>query len=165
MNEIVIFAGILMHTIGLLMFAGGEVWISVIMGVAMKSKKPFGQAFFIELMPTLHKVMFTGILLLLIGGLIRMIGTSGFGMPKGILVNTWDTLMVVKHILFIIIVISGLILMFKVSPKFVALAPKTLTDKPSKEFLAAQAKIGKIAPFNFMLTIIIVVISVVLQVV
>ena len=164
MNEIIIFAGILIHTIGLLMFAGGEVWISVIMGVAMKSKKPFGKAFFIELMPTLHKVMFTGIILLLIGGLIRMIGTSSFGM-YGNLGNTWGTLMIVKHILFIIVVISGLILMFKISPKFEALAPKTPTDKPSKEFLVVQATIGKIAPLNFMLTILIVVISVVLLVV
>ena len=164
MNEIIIFAGILIHTIGLLMFAGGEVWISVIMGVAMKSKKPFGKAFIIELMPTLHKVMNAGVFLLLIGGLIRMFGTSSFGI-YGSLGNTWGTLMIVKHILFIIIVISGLIITFKISPKFVALAPKMPTDKPSKEFLAVQATVSKIAPLNFMLTILIVVISVALLVI
>jgi uncharacterized membrane protein len=160
MSEILDFIGVLLHTFGLIIFSGGQVWTIFLMTKAEKSAKPHGKAFVPEIQPSMSKLMFMGILLLLIGGFIRMIA---IGRPNlwGNLDQLWGISMLLKHILFVVLVVLGSILMFVMGPKAGKLAPKGPGEKPSPEFLKAVGASKKMGMVLVMLGMTIIVLSVV----
>ena len=159
MSQALDFIGVLLHTFGLLIFAGGQIWVIFIMKKAEKSPRPHGKAFVPEIQPSIGRFMMVGILLLLVGGLIRMVSTNRpdfWGDTGGI----WGLSMVIKHILFSVLVILGCILVFKITPTAGKLAPKGPDEKPSPEFLKTVKMAQKMAMLLVMLDIIIIILGV-----
>lgn len=160
MSQALDFIGVLLHTFGLIIFGGGLVWVMFFMINAQKSKKPHGKAFMPEVQPKIGKLLTLGILLLLSGGLIRMISLDKTGF-WGDIGEIWGISMVIKHILFVVVFIVGLIMVFKLTPTTLKLAPKGPGEKPSPEFLKYVGISQKMGMINVMLGMIIIVLSVV----
>jgi uncharacterized membrane protein len=158
MSQILLAVGILLHTFGLIVFAGGGIWVTIVMGKAQKSEKPHGRAFVQELLKPVSMAMWIGTILLIVGGLIRLFGMNAVGL-WGDTSNLWGTIMLVKHILVVVIVVIALFISMKFGPAMAKNAPKP-GEPPSKTFLDIGKKLGKLSATNVFLTMIIVVISV-----
>lgn len=94
-------------------------------------------------------VSWTSVLLLLISGLIKT--------PEGLLFNTssdYGIMLVFKHIIFVLMIISGFLITFIFAPKIRNLTPKP-GERPNAEFSAAQNKIKLLSSINMVLGIIV----------
>jgi hypothetical protein len=149
----------LIHTLGLIIFAGGQVWIGFTMAIAFTSKKPHGKEFALEFVEPMHKLMFTGFILLAVGGLIRMFADNLFSIFADF-ETLWGTAFFIKISLYIVLVISGLILARKFTPYVIKNAPK-LGEEPTKEYSKVLDKMMKVGRTDFLLTMLIIVLSVV----
>jgi uncharacterized membrane protein len=158
MSDLLFAAGLLIHTLGLIIWAGGEVWITVLVAKAQKSEKPHGQAFVLEIMPTANKVMWAGLMLAIIGGAVRIIGANALGIYTD-LGNLWSAMMVTKHALIVVFIITSAIITWSVKPVVEANMPGP-NSPPNEKFQRAMGKLGKLSMTNFFLTIVVIVISV-----
>ena len=159
MSTLWVLVGSLIHTFGLLIFGGGEVWITFLMAKSQGSKGPHGKIFVMEILESVGKLMFAGLILLIIGGIIRMIAdrsTTIWGNTNYL----WGTTMLIKHVLVAIILVVGIIMVARITPALFKTAPKP-DQPPSKEFLKNISLMQKVAKTNLLLTMIVVVLSVI----
>lgn len=158
MSDILFALGVLIHTLGLIVWAGGEIWITVFVIKAQKSKKPHGMAFILEMMHTVDKVMMTGLVLVLVGGFMRIAGANALGIyadPSYL----WSVMMITKHALIVVLIITSLIITKKLAPVIVANAPGPNTP-PNEKFERSIGMLERLSRTNLFITIVIIVISV-----
>jgi uncharacterized membrane protein len=158
MSDILFAVGVLIHTLGLIIWAGGEIWITVIVANAQKSEKPHGRAFVLELMPAANKVMWAGLVLVLIGGAVRIVGANAVGIYADI-GNLWGAMMMIKHALIVVLIINSVIISKKLSPVIHANAPGP-NSPPNEKFQRAMGLLEKFSKTNLFLTMVVIVISV-----
>jgi uncharacterized membrane protein len=157
MSDLLFATGLLIHTLGLIIWAGGEIWITVMVVKAQKSPNPHGRAFILEMLHTVSRVMWVGLLLVLIGGGLRIIGANAGALwaDPG---NLWGAMMLTKHTL-IVVLIGTSILIGRVAPVIEANAPAP-NAPPNETFLRAMGRLEKLSRTNLFLTMVIIVISV-----
>lgn len=89
---------------------------------------------------------------------ILLISITGlFKTPSGFLYETSTTygqILLLKHIAFFIMIISGAVITFVVAPKLRSLAPKS-GERPVEGFLAAQKWLGRLSGMNMVLGILV----------
>ena len=158
MSDILFALGVLIDTLGLVIWAGGEVWITVFVAKGQKSQKPHGRAFVLEVMPTINKMMWSGLVLVLIGGAVRIIGANAVGIYSDF-GNLWGAMMIIKHALIVVLVIDSIIITKKLSPVIEANAPGP-DSPPNEKFQRAMGMLEKLSKTNLFLTILVIVISV-----
>lgn len=159
MTQFLNLAGMLIHTIGLIIFAGGQIWIGVTMAVAMGSKKPHGMAFAFDFVEPMHKVMFTGFIMLGVGGLIRMFADNLFSIFADFH-TLWGTAFFIKIVLYVIMIFTGIILAKKLTPELLKLAPEP-GKEPSKDFNKKLDTMMKLGRMDFLFTMLIIILAVV----
>ncbi len=158
MSQLVFAAGVLLHVLGLIIWAGGEIWITMFVMKSQKSPRPHGRAFILEVLKTVNKMMWTGAVLLGVGGVLRIIGMNAVSLwtdPS----TLWGAMMLTKHGLLVIVIISSIIISTRVSPTMEKNAPGP-NEQPSETFLKASELLEKLSRTNFLLTMIVIVISV-----
>src|SRR5512143_3075847 len=88
-------------------------------------------------------------ILLLITGLLKT--PEGFLFDPG---TTYGMILLLKHIAFAVMIVSGGVITFGVAPKLRSLAPKD-GERPSDEFLRAQKRVGVLSGTNMVLGILV----------
>jgi uncharacterized membrane protein len=151
MSDLLFAAGLLIHTFGLIIWAGGEIWITVLVVKAQKSPRPHGRAFILELLHTVGNVMWVGLLLVFIGGFLRIIGANAGALwvDPG---NLWGAMMLTKHGLIFVLVVTSFIITRKLGPVILANVPAPDTQ-PSETFQRAMGRLEKLSRTNLFLTI------------
>lgn len=126
------------HFVGLAFGLGGATIAAIISRKADKDKEvAIASA---KLMPSISKLIFLGLVLLII---------SGIALPFFVKWPLDKNMLIAKHILVVLIVIFGAMI-GKNSKKIGKLAPKR-NEKPSQEFLKTKEKIRIFSTINLLL--------------
>lgn len=94
-------------------------------------------------------IAWTSIVLLIITGLLKT--------PTGLLFDTssdYGLILLAKHVIFVVMIISGGIITFGVAPKLRTLAPQA-GERPAPAFVSAQKALGVLSGLNMVLGILV----------
>jgi hypothetical protein len=144
----------LLHLIGLLLFAGGHLWLAVCSVKAEQSPYGYGQRFLLELLPTLSTLFGVGVLLLFSSGMAKLLlwyepGFIFLPLPYG-----W--ILLAKLILYIAIVVNGILIERRYIVRLVKLGLPEVGDRISAELVTIWAALQRQARFNFALIMVVV---------
>jgi uncharacterized membrane protein len=144
----------LLHLIGLLILAGGHLWLAV--GSVKAEQSPFdhGQRFLLELLPTMSLLFGIGVLLLFCSGMAKLLlwyepGFIFLPLPYG-----W--ILLAKLILYIAIVVNGISIERWHIVRLVKLGIPETGDRFSAELASTWADLQRQARLNFALIMIVV---------
>jgi len=144
----------LIHILGLLMLAGGHLWLTLCAGKARRSRFEHGQRFLLELVPTFSTLFGVGVLLLFGSGLAKLLlwyepGFIFLPLPYG-----W--ILLTKLCLYTGIVINGIIIERKHVVALVKFGLPEVNDPISADLARAWAGLQRHARLNFALIMIMV---------
>ena len=144
----------LLHLIGLLMLAGGHLWLAVCTVKAEQSPFDHGRRFLLELLPTMSTLFGIGVLLLFSSGMAKLLlwyepGFIFLPLPYG-----W--ILLAKLMLYIAIVVNGIVIERRHIVRLVKLGPPEVGDRISAELASTWAALQRQARVNFALIMIVV---------
>ena len=144
----------LLHLIGLLLLAGGHLWLAVYSVKAEQSPVDYGQRFLLELLPTMSTFFGVGVLLLFSSGIAKLLlwyepGFIFLPLPYG-----W--ILLTKLLLYIAIVVNGILIERWHLARLVKLGVPEVGDPMSAELVSTWAALQRQARLNFALIMIIV---------
>jgi uncharacterized membrane protein len=144
----------LIHLIGLLIFAGGHLWLAIGSVKAEQSPFDYGQRFLLELLPTVSTLFGIGVLLLFFSGMAKLLlwyepGFIFLPLPYG-----W--ILLAKLILYIAIVVNGILIERRHIVRLVKLGLPEVGDRISTELASTWAGLQRQARLNFALIMIVV---------
>ena len=139
----------LLHLLGLLLLAGGHLWLVLCSVKAEQSPFEYGQRFLIELLPTISLLFGAGVLLLFSSGLAKLLlwyepGFIFLPLPYGWILMT-------KLVLYIGIVINGIVIERKHIVRLLKLGLPEASDPVSAELARAWIALQRHARLNFVL--------------
>jgi hypothetical protein len=143
----------LLHLLGLLLLAGGHLWLAVCSVKAEQSSFDHGQRFLLELLPTLSTLFGVGVLLLFCSGLAKLIlwyepGFIFLPLPYGWILFT-------KLMLYSAIVVNGILIERRHITRLVKLGLPEAGDRISTELAAAWMALQRQARLNFVLIMVV----------
>ncbi len=143
----------LLHLLGLLLLAGGHLWLAVCSVKAEQSSFDHGQRFLLELLPTLSTLFGVGVLLLFCSGLAKLIlwyepGFIFLPLPYG-----W--ILLTKLMLYSAIVGNGILIERRHITRLVKLGLPEAGDRISTELAAAWMALQRQARLNFVLIMVV----------
>jgi hypothetical protein len=144
----------LLHLIGLLILAGGHLWLAVCSVKAEQSPFDYGQRFLLELLPTMSTLFGVGVLLLFFSGMAKLLlwyepGFIFLPLPYG-----W--ILLTKLILYIAIVINGMLIERRHMVRLVKLGLPEVGDRINTELATTWAALQRQAQLNFVLIMVVV---------
>jgi uncharacterized protein YqhQ len=144
----------LLHLIGLLLLAGGHLWLAISSVKAERSSVDYGQRFLLELLPTISTFFGVGVLLLFCSGMAKLLlwyepGFIFLPLPYG-----W--LLLTKLMLYIAIVVNGILIERWHLARLVKLGLPEVGDHLSAELVTTWAALQRQARLNFALIMIVV---------
>ena len=144
----------LIHLIGLLLLAGGHLWLAVCSVKAEQSSFDYGQRFLLELLPTLSTFFGIGVLLLFSSGMAKLLlwyepGFIFLPLPYG-----W--ILLAKLILYIAVVVNGIVIERRHIMQVVKLGLPEMGDAVSAALAKTWADLQRQARLNFALIMIMV---------
>jgi hypothetical protein len=144
----------LIHLIGLLLLAGGHLWLAVCSVKAEQSSFDYGQRFLLELLPTLSTFFGIGVLLLFSSGMAKLLlwyepGFIFLPLPYG-----W--ILLAKLILYIAVVVNGIVIERRHIMQVVKLGLPEMGDAVSAALAETWADLQRQARLNFALIMIMV---------
>jgi hypothetical protein len=154
MNLFVEYFSTLLHLIGLLMLAGGHLWLAICAVKAEQSPFDHGQRFLLELLPTMSTLFGIGVLLLFSSGMAKLLlwyepGFIFLPLPYG-----W--ILLAKLTLYIAIVVNGIVIERRYIVRLVKLGLPEVGDRISAELASTWAALQRQARLNFALIMIVV---------
>jgi uncharacterized membrane protein len=144
----------LLHLLGLLMLAGGHLWLAVCSVKAEQSAFDYGQRFLLELLPIMSTLFGAGVLLLFFSGMAKLLlwyepGFIFLPLPYG-----W--ILLTKLMLYIAIVINGILIERRHVVRLVKLGLPEAGDRISTELATTWAALQRQARLNFALIMVVV---------
>ena len=144
----------LLHLIGMLLLAGGHLWLAVCSMKAEQSSFDFGQRFLLELLPNISTLFGAGVLLLFSSGLAKLFlwyepGFIFLPLPYG-----W--ILLAKLMLYSAIVVNGMVIERRYILRLVKLGLPEAEDRISVELAAIWVALQRQARLNFALILIVV---------
>jgi uncharacterized membrane protein len=144
----------LLHLLGLLMFAGGHLWLAVSSVKAEQSRFDYGQRFLLELLPTMSMLFGIGVLLLFFSGMAKLLlwyepGFIFLPLPYG-----W--ILLAKLLLYITIVVNGMVIERRHIMQLMKLGLPEVGDPVSAELASTWGNLQRQARLNFVLIMIVV---------
>lgn len=143
----------LIHIIGLLMLAGGHLWLAVCSVKADQSRFDYGQRFLVEALPTFSTLFGTGVLLLFASGLAKLLLWYEPGFI--FLPRPYGWILLIKLLLYIGIVINGILIERKYVGGLLKLGVPEVGDPVSTEMAHAWIGLQQHARLNFALIMIV----------
>ena len=138
------------HLLFTVFWIGGMTFMHFVLNPAMSAISPPEAG---KLMGVVAKrftiIAWASTVLLLITGLLKT--------PAGLLLDTsttYGSILLLKHIAFVVMMINGLIITFGVAPKLRSFAPKE-GERPAAEFLGARKRLGTLSGLNMILGIVV----------
>jgi hypothetical protein len=144
----------LLHLIGLLLLAGGHLWLALCSVKAEQSAFDYGQRFLLELLPTISTFFGVGVLLLFSSGLAKLIlwyepGFIFLPLPYG-----W--ILLAKLMLYSVIVVNGIVIERCYILRLIKFGLPEVGDRISAEMASVWAALQRRARLNFALIMIVV---------
>ena len=144
----------LLHLIGLLLLAGGHLWLAVCAVKAEQSAFDYGQRFLLELLPTISTLFGVGVLLLFASGMAKLLlwyepGFVFLPLPYG-----W--ILLTKLMLYMAIVVNGIWIERRHMVRLVKLGLPEVGDRISAELATAWTALQRQARLNFVLIMVVV---------
>jgi uncharacterized protein YqhQ len=144
----------LLHLIGLLLLAGGHLWLTVCSVKAERSTFEYGQRFLFELLPTISIIFGVGVLLLFSSGMAKLLlwyepGFLFLPLPYG-----W--ILLTKLMLYIAIVVNGIWIERRHIAQLTKLGLPEAGDRISDELASAWTALQRQARLNFVLIMVVV---------
>jgi hypothetical protein len=144
----------LLHLIGLLLLAGGHLWLAVCSVKAEQSAFDSGQRFLLELLPTISTLFGVGVLLLFASGMAKLMlwyepGFIFLPLPYG-----W--ILLAKLMLYITIVVNGIWIERRHMVRLLKLGLPEVGDHIGAELATAWAALQRQARVNFVLIMVVV---------
>ena len=144
----------LLHLIGLLLLAGGHLWLAVCSVKAEQSAFDSGQRFLLELLPTISTLFGVGVLLLFASGMAKLLlwyepGFIFLPLPYG-----W--ILLTKLMLYVAIVVNGIWIERRYMVRLIKLGLPEVGDRISAELATAWAALQRQARVNFVLIMVVV---------
>jgi uncharacterized protein YqhQ len=144
----------LLHLIGLLLLAGGHLWLAVCSLKAERSSFDYGQRFLLEFLPTLSTLFGVGVLLLFASGMAKLFlwyepGFIFLPLPYG-----W--ILLTKLMLYIVIVINGIVIDRRHLAQLIKLGLPEAGDRIGAELAITWAALQRQARLNFVLIMVVV---------
>jgi uncharacterized membrane protein len=147
------FLATLLHLIGILLLAGGHLWLAVATVKAEQSTFDHGQRFLLELLPTLSTLFGVGVLLLFCSGMAKLLlwyepGFLFLPLPYG-----W--ILLTKLLLYIAIVVNGIVIERRHMVQVVKLGLPEVGDPLGSELARSWARLQRQARLNFALIMVV----------
>jgi uncharacterized membrane protein len=144
----------LLHLIGLLILAGGHLWLAVCTIKAEQSSLDHGQRFLLELLPTFSMLFGVGVLLLFTSGMAKLLlwyepGFIFLPLPYG-----W--ILLTKLLLYVAIVINGIAIDRRHLARVVKLGLPETGERINTEMARTWAALQRQARLNFALIMVVV---------
>jgi uncharacterized membrane protein len=144
----------LLHLLGLLILAGGHLWLALSAGKAERSRFDYGQRFLIEFLPTLSTLFGVGVLLLFSSGLAKLLlwyepGFLFLPLPYG-----W--ILLAKLMLYVAIVVNGILIERRHLSRLAKLGVPEAGDPLGVELVHTWRALQRQARLNFALIMIVV---------
>jgi uncharacterized membrane protein len=144
----------LLHLIGMLILAGGHLWLAVSAVKAEQSSGDGGQRFMLALLPAVSTLFGLAVLLLFISGMTKLLiwyepGFIFLPLPYG-----W--ILLAKLTLYIAIVSNGIIIERRYLSRLVKRGRPDAQSPLSPELVATWARLQRQARLNFVLIMIVV---------
>jgi hypothetical protein len=144
----------LLHLIGLLLLAGGHLWLAVCSVKAEQSAFDYGQRFLLELLPAISTLFGVGVLLLFASGMAKLLlwyepGFIFLPLPYG-----W--ILLTKLMLYMVIVVNGIWIERRHMVRLVTLGLPEVGDRISTELATTWAGLQRQARLNFVLIMVVV---------
>jgi hypothetical protein len=142
----------LLHLIGLLLLAGGHLWLAVCSVKAEQSSFNYGRRFLLQLLPTLSTLFGVGVLLLFASGMAKLLlwyepGFIFLPLPYG-----W--ILLTKLMLYIAIVVNGIVIDRRHMIRLGKLGLPETGDRLGAEVATTWAALQRQARLNFALIMI-----------
>lgn len=154
MRLFVEYFGTLLHILGLLMLAGGHLWLTLCAGKARQSRFDYGQRFLVELVPTFSTLFGAGVLLLFFSGLAKLLLWYEPGFL--FLPRLYGWLLLTKLSLYTAIVLHGIVIERKHIVGLVKLGLPEPGDPMSHDMVRAWTGLLIHARLNFALIMVMV---------
>lgn len=144
----------LLHLMGLLLLAGGHLWLAVCSLKAERSSFDYGQRFLLELLPTFSTLFGVGVLLLFTSGMAKLVlwyepGFIFLPLPYG-----W--ILLTKLMLYIAIVVNGILIDRRHLARIIKLGLPEAGDRISAELTSTWVALQRQARLNFVLIMVVV---------
>jgi uncharacterized protein YqhQ len=157
MNLFIEYFSTLIHLLGLLLLAGGHLWLAVSAAKAEQSPFDYGRRFLIELVPTLSLLFGIAVLLLFSSGLAKLLlwyepGFIFLPLPYG-----W--IFLTKLLLYMAIVVNGILIDRWHVARLQKLGLAEVGDPGSPEVAQAWAALQRQARLNLVLVMVVVVLG------
>ena len=153
------FLGFVLHTFGLVIYAGGVIWVTIINRLSQKSPKPHGKLFFMEIVRIMGNILTIGILLITFGGILRLLPYLGYIT----IATAYGITMIIKLILVAFVFVNGVYISYGLTPRLLSKAPKGPSEKPTPEFIKSTRSVARLSQINFLTVILIIILSVLLR--
>lgn len=144
----------LIHILGLLLLAGGHLWLSLCTRQAARSRFDYGQRFLVELVPSFSTVFGMGVLLLFASGLAKLLLWYEPGFL--FLPRPYGWILLTKLLLYMGIVVNGVIIERKFVVELVKLGLPEAGDVISDELAHTWMGLQRQARLNFALIMVVV---------
>ena len=143
----------LLHVIGVLLLAGGHLWLAVCSVKAEQSAFEYGQRFLCELLSTLSMLFGLGVLLLFGSGMAKLLlwyepGFIFLPLPYG-----W--LLLIKLMLYMAIVVNGIWIERRHMVRLAELGLPEVGDRVSPELASVWTALQRQARLNFVLIMVV----------
>ena len=143
----------LVHLLGLVMLAGGHLWLALGTGKAEQARGDYGLRFLIGFLPTLSTLFGVGVLLLFASGLAKLLlwyepGFIFLPLPYG-----W--ILLAKLVLYVAIVLNGILIERWHLSRLLKLGLSEPGDPLSGELLQTWRALQRQAGLNFVLIMIV----------
>jgi uncharacterized protein YqhQ len=144
----------LMHLLGLLMLAGGHLWLALSSAMADRARGDYGHRFLIEFLPTLATVFGVGVLLLFLSGMAKLLlwyepGFIFLPLPYG-----W--ILLTKLTLYVAIVVNGILIERRHLSRLAKIGVPEAGDPLSVELVQTWGALQRQAAMNFVLIMVVV---------
>ncbi|MBI3329799.1 MAG: hypothetical protein HYZ81_24220, partial [Nitrospinae bacterium] len=143
----------LIHLLGLLMLAGGHLWLAVCARKAEQSRFAYGQRFLLEVLPTCSTLFGTGVLLLFGSGVAKLLLWYEPGFI--FLPRPYGWILLAKLLLYIGIVINGITIERKHVVRLLQLGVPEAGDPMSGQVAHIWLGLQRHARLNFALIMIV----------
>jgi hypothetical protein len=143
----------LLHLIGLLLLAGGHLWLAIFSVQAERSTFDDGRRFLVEVLPTVSTCFGVGVLLLFASGMTKLLlwyepGFIFLPLPYG-----W--ILLAKLALYIAIVVNGMVIERRHLSRLIKIGLPEAGDRFNTEFAITWAALQRLARLNFVLIMVV----------
>jgi hypothetical protein len=148
------YLGSLLHLIGMLLFAGGHIWLGLLSAFAERQQHREGERFLAAVLPLIANGFGIGVLLLFGSGVLRLVL---WGEPGLIfLPDLYGWILLSKLVLYMVIVGNGIVIERRYLRYLVSEGPGTTAVQARLAPVVAWSRVKTLARLNLLLILVVV---------